>query len=414
MTINNVVSIVKVEGTSRIPLAVKKAINLSGTMEKVVSKGDKVLIKPNLVCARSAETGTTTSPLVVRTLVEMSYQQGASEVIIAESSNWGIDTEEVFKICGYNEIVKQTGARLLDLKRDKIRRVKIPHGVFLKNIRLPNTFLEADVIINVPVLKVHNQTYISLSLKNIVGICPDEEKERKMHSIGLFSPICNQMMKQSSGLDHAIAEVNSVKKPDLIVVDGIVGQQGMGAPLCGEPVNMNIIVSGSDSVAVDTVCCAIMGYDSKEIPHIKISYQRNLGEINLNKINVIGESIEEIKHDFKPGVITELNSLCPKNLTIVIGKACYSCISAFAYFLSKHSKDISELGPITVTIGKIKTRRTPILERRRLLIYGNCAGENMYGGGFVPGCPPRSRRQVLQALGILDVYVSFEGVKTKF
>ena len=125
------------------------------------------------------------------------------------------------------------------------------------------------------------------------------------------------------------------------------------------------------------------------------------------KIEVIGARLEEVRTPFKSSVMTDLSSILPHNMEVLCKNACYSCISNFGYFLLQNRQYLKDLGPITVIIGKQK-RDEFQKDRRHVLYYGNCAGVDMYGGSFVPGCVPRSRRQVFEALGIGNRYESYE------
>jgi len=147
----------------------------------------------------------------------MCYEAGAKKVIIAESSNWGIDTFEAFKACGYFEIAEKTGAELLYLKKDEIIERKID-GYVLKKVRIPKTILEADTVINIPVLKTHSMTKVTLSLKNVtVGISTDEDKQKCLHRIGIFPALSDEMAKKGSFLDYSIVDINTISRSDLII-----------------------------------------------------------------------------------------------------------------------------------------------------------------------------------------------------
>ena len=404
------VGIIKVKNRQELKEATSSIVNILGGMEKVIKPGDMVVIKPNVLCGRPAETGATVCPEIVEALVELAYKSKASQVIIAEAANMGIDTMWAFEICGYPTVAKKTGVKLVDLKKDVQVKVKLS-GRMHDYIELPKTILDADVVINVPVLKTHNQTKVSISLKNVcVGVCTDNEKRRVIHSIGLFQPLPDELFGKGSGLDYMISDVSAILPTDFVIVDGFYGMQGMGAPIKGEPVGAKILIAGTNRVAVDAISCLAMSIDPYEIPHIKLAYARGLGEIDPQKIEVIGTPVEEIKKKFKSSLITDLSPMLPDNVELICKNACYSCISNFGYFLSEHSDSLKKLGPLTVIIGKTKIEDIPT-DKRILLYYGNCAGEQMYGGSFVPGCVPRSRRQVFLALGIPDEYKSFEGLK---
>jgi len=327
------VGIVKVKNRRELKEKVYSVINMIGGIEKVIKRGDIVTVKPNVLCGRQAEFGATVCPEIVEGLVELAYESGASQVFIAEASNMGIDTMWSFDKCGYKNVAKKTGAKLVDLKKDVQVKVKI-NSKFYDNVELPKTILDSNVVINVPVLKTHNQTGVSVSLKNIcVGICTDYVKRKMIHSIGLYQPLPDKLRNKGSRLDYIISEFSAVIPTDLIIVDGFYGLQGIGAPIKGKPAYSKILIAGTNRVAVDAISCLVMGIDPLKIPHIKLSYLNKLGEINANKIEVIGASIEEVKMDFESSIITNLSSIIPDNVELICDNACYSCISNFGYFL---------------------------------------------------------------------------------
>jgi uncharacterized protein (DUF362 family) len=386
---------------------VRKLIESIGGIEAVLRPSGSVLIKPNVLCGLAAETGATVCPEVIEAIVEMCRDSGASKIIIGEASNWGIDTLEAFRVCRYDALAERCGARLLDLKRDRQVEVSIQDAVH-HTIELPQTIFEVDVVIDVPVLKTHNQTILSASLKNLaVGTCSDRMKKSRMHSIGLTPPPPEDRRARGSELDHMIASVSKVLPCHLVVVDGFYGMQGYGSPIRGEPANAGILVSGTDRVAVDSICARLIGIDPKKVPHILLSAEAGIGTLRLDAIELVGDSLESAGVKFEGSIIEDVYALAPANVRIINENACYSCVSNLGYFLKEHGKQLEDLGPVTFVIGKA-TAASVAKHRGKIVYYGNCAGLEMYGGGFVPGCVPRSRRQVFEALGIGDRYESYE------
>jgi uncharacterized protein (DUF362 family) len=117
-------------------------------------------------------------------------------------------------------------------------------------------------------------------MKNMFGLLPDKFKG-KYH------------MK---GISKVIADINSVLKPALTVIDGFVAMEGLG-PVSGSPVQMNLIVAGKDVVATDSTASRIMGFDPQEVAHIRMAYDRGLGE--TDNIEILGESVSSIMRKFK-------------------------------------------------------------------------------------------------------------------
>ena len=215
--------------------AVRQAIADVGGISRYISLGASVLIKPNLVGARGWRTGTTTKPAVVEAIAHLAWEAGASDVVIGDGSAVGGDTNQVFQALGYNEAARRCSARLVDLNSDPVD-VELPTGVALKRIPISRTALQADVLINVPVMKTHSQTIVTLSLKNMKGVVHPLGK-RKIHF---------------SGLEQGIVDLNKALAAHLVVVDGTVGQEGLG-PHAGDPVEMDLIIAGPNRVAVDSV-----------------------------------------------------------------------------------------------------------------------------------------------------------------
>jgi uncharacterized protein (DUF362 family) len=407
---SSLVAIKKKRNKETIKTVVRESINLLGGINQVVSPGNVVLIKPNVLAGKDASTGATTSPEIVGTITEMCYEAGAKKVIIAESSNWGIDTFEAFKACGYFEMAEKVGAELLDLKKDKIVE-RFIDGYVLKKVRIPKTILDVDTVINIPVLKTHSMTKVTLSLKNVaVGISTDNDKQKCLHRIGIFPALSSEMSKKGSFLDYSIADINMISRSELVVIDGLIGLQGLGAPLLGKPVNSNIIIAGFNRVSVDAVGSKIIGYEALEINHIKLAADKGLGEMDIKKLKIRGENLSDSLINFEKSFLPDI-TYPYDNIDVVCGRGCEACRSTLNYILIRHKEQLKNLSmPITIYLGNDLEIKKPRKERRLYVHYGNCAGELIYGGCFVPGCPPRSRRQFFQAIGALDLYKEDEGL----
>lgn len=392
---------------------VHKALDLLGGISEYVKKYDMVVIKPNVLCAQDHETGATTSPVLVKSVADMCLNAGAKKVIVAESSNWGIDSMEAMKECGYDKIADGEKIVLMDLKKGEFVKKDID-GLVLKSINIPKILCDADVVINCPVLKAHTMTKVTIGIKNLsVGISSDEDKQHSLHRIGLYPPLSDEMEKNGSWLDQAICDINSNTNTTLTVVDGIYGLHGKGAPLFGDKINTNLIMASDDRVSIDSVGSKILGHDAMEVHHIRNSYNRGMGEIDLDKIEVVGDKISDFKFDINQSYNTSLNGI-PSNVTVINGcKNCKACLSTMTYVLSRHKDEIEKMNiPINVYVGKYFEDKKLPSDRRMHIYYGNCAGSHIYGGGFVPGCPPRSRRQFIQSIGALDIYKQDEGLDT--
>jgi uncharacterized protein (DUF362 family) len=244
---------------------------------RLLSKEDKVLIKPNYITSDHPSTGVTTDGRVVEGLIRFLKALGIDSIIVGEGSGMA-DTMEAFKVAGLLEISERYGLRLVDLNRDEFIRVDVPGAVALKSVKIAKTALESTFIISVPKLKVHRMAGVTLSLKNMMGVVSPK---------GIIH----------SPLDEKIVDLNMVVKPKLAIVDGITA--GAKSELNSIPVPMGIIIAGEDPVSVDAVGAAIMGFDPLSIGHIRRAHERHLGIGDLRQIEVVGEAIESVRRDFR-------------------------------------------------------------------------------------------------------------------
>lgn len=277
MNKRTVVSIVRVQGA--IGDAVSRAIELLGGLSGKIKSGAQVLIKPNFIREEPSVVGTTTNFEVIKRVVELVREAGGRPVV-GEASGNQYDTEEVYKLLGLRETLD--GVEVRDLDQDEIVGVKIRGATNLKEVGVARSALEADYIISIPVLKTHMSTGTTLGMKNMMGVLPQREKW-KMHL---------------SGLHHALVDLNRLVKPDLIIVDGIVGMEGMG-PTIGSPVEMNLILAGEDVVAVDTVGSAVMGFSTEEVKHLQLAGEARLGVNDLERIEIKGEDLKAVSRPFQ-------------------------------------------------------------------------------------------------------------------
>ena len=183
--------------------AMTRALMESAGAACKIPSGASVALKPNLVVAASPETGATTHAGVLSGAIEYLRDHGFRDISIIEGSWVGDDTGRAFRAAGYEAVGKKYGVPLFDLKRDKTRRVDTP----LRPMDICCRALDADYLINLPVLKGHCQTAMTCALKNCKGCLPDREK-RRFHSEGLMRPI---------------AALAAALRPELTIVDSLCG-----------------------------------------------------------------------------------------------------------------------------------------------------------------------------------------------
>lgn len=282
------VSVIRIGEEGDVTKAVREAVKLTRGLDQIISQGDTVLIKPNTKNMTPQGLGVNTDLRVVESLLDLVREQRPDRILIAEgaaypSGNW--DTMAAFKAAGIIEMASQRKVELYDLNTTESAMIDIPNGLTLKTFTTGKIVLDADVIINIPVIKTHVQTLASICLKNLaVGIAKKWEK-KALHR---------------SGLHKSIVDVYANIKTHFNIVDGIVGLEGDGPNVPrGNPKPLGIILAGEDGLAVDAVSCTIIGIDPWDVTHLRLAAENGLGTIDLDEINVLGEPVEKIMNPFK-------------------------------------------------------------------------------------------------------------------
>lgn len=231
-------------------------------------KSALIALKPNLVVAKSWKSGATTNPDVCEAVIEYFLERGYKNLCIIESSWLGCDTRHAFSVCGYDALARKYGIELVDVKKDKC--VTKEYGGL--SIDVSRRALEADVLINLPLIKGHCQTKITCALKNMKGLIPDREK-RRFHTLGLHKPI---------------AYLGKMITPTLTIADGIYTDPGFEEG--GNPRRMDVMVAGTDSVLIDAYAAKLLGYKPYDIEYISIAEQAGVGSADLENADIINLS----------------------------------------------------------------------------------------------------------------------------
>ncbi len=257
------------------PADVRRALNLIGGIDRFVKSGDRVVIKPNICAGKPSDTGAVTDPAVVLEVCKVVSECGGQPVV-CESPIYPFPSSRVFRRAGYDDFENRYGYPLLDIDSSPSKRVRIPEGVAIDHAVISEEVLKCDVLINVPVLKTHLQTTVSLGLKNLKGVVVGKQK----HLIHL------------SGLNEGIVDLNTLVKSHITIIDGIIGMEGGGGPTNGRPVRMNVIVASDNVVEADSTGVRIMGGDPKAVEHIRLAADRGLGV--LDGFDIYGAGLEAV------------------------------------------------------------------------------------------------------------------------
>ena len=307
------VSIVRAEADPR--GAIAEAVSSVCDLPALVA-GKSVVLKPNVFAPRPAPT--TTDPRVVVAVGELCREAGAGRVIVAEGRSISTakyrkganSTRQCFEAVGMAEAVEDARLDVVYLEEDEFVEVELPDAQVLKTAHVPRTILEADVFINLPVMKIHSLTLVTLAIKNLHGIISDYDK--------LY-----QHCYRDFALAKKLTDILRIRSIDLNVMDALVAQEADHAA-DGRPVEMGLILASRDAVALDAVAGAVMGLDPSEVDTTRIAGEVGLGEADLGRIEVVGESLDSVRHPFaRPDV--ELSEEKFPGLTVYGGDYCRSC-----------------------------------------------------------------------------------------
>ena len=344
---------------------------LIGPPSKIIPPGSRVLIKVNLTAEEKLwDKGILTSPLFTRALVEEVQKARPAEVIIAEGAAVGQDTKRAFAANGYPEVAKATGARLLDLYDGEHQEVKTCADGVLKTVKISKEVLKADFFINAPVLKTHFASTLTGAMKNLKGTTTYDEKKR-FHYLNL---------------NQAVAELNQVLKPNLIVIDGTIAMEGDG-PVAGTPVELNLIMAGTDAVAVDTIAARIMDIDPEEVAPLAWAKKMGFGVGDEKEISVLGNSISEVFRPFKRSCAPL--KIDAKKINFIDGQACNACRDGLRIALERlqaSGVDLEKLPQLKISLGSKASLEDS--EGWVQMPIGNCQNQYKHLPNFVPGCPP--------------------------
>jgi len=246
-----------------------KAIEQLGGMKKIVSSGQKVVVKPNIGWDRTPDYAANTHPDLVKRIVEHCIEAGASDVYVFDNTcdEW----QRCYQNSGIEKAVKDAGGKLVPANSEEYyKEVEIPNGKVLKNAKVHKLILESDVFINVPVLKSHKSARLTIAMKNHMGIVWDRRWWHK------------------NDLHQCIADFATWCKPTLNIVDAynVMLQNGPRGVSQEDVSNQKVLIVSADQVAADAAAAKVFGIEPDEIPYIVTASEMNVGRKDLDKLNI--------------------------------------------------------------------------------------------------------------------------------
>ena len=270
--------------------------------------------------------------------------------------------------------------------------VDIHGATFFRHGKVFKPFLDADMVINLPKMKVHLAGTVTLGLKNWNGIVPN------VHPSG------EQQGVHCVDLGQKMADMYRIRKADLTIVDALIGMEGQG-PHAGTPAEMNLVIAGTDTVAVDAVTANIMGFEPMEVPAIRCAGTEKLGEIDLSRIDVVGEPVASVRRFFKRPNGDPIGMY--KDITVFMQQTCPGCyvnvrgaLDSFVNTGIDMEKFVEENGAVMVIGGGVPDFEPEMAIGKNLFITGDCwkyfpsrekveqAAKLAKSVTYYPGCAP--------------------------
>ena len=342
------------------------------------ARGKGVLLKPNVGRVAPPGTGITTHPQVIAAAID-AFKEAGANVAVGESPILGVKTKEAFDAAGMTLVARERHCPLIDLNARRFVKVPVPHGIAIDSLKVCPEVLEYDIVVSVPVMKMHMHTGVTLAVKNMKG-CLWRRSKVDLH---MLPPVEGRDEKP---IDIAIADLSEVLRPHLSIIDGTVGMEGLG-PSAGQAKPLGVIVVSADAFAADAIACKLMGMQAEDIPHLQIGAERGYGVIHLDHIAVRPDNWHDWSSPFAQP--PENLSMEFPNIRVLDKSSCSACQSTLFLFLKHYANRLLDYFPpntsVRIAIGK-GHGEVP----EGTLCIGNCTASHRDHGIFIAGCPPVS------------------------
>ena len=246
----------------------RKAVEAMGGMGKFVRRGATVVVKPNMAWDRAPELAGNTNPAVVAAVVTMCLEAGAKRVNVFDRS---CNTpKRCYEVSGIRAAAEARGAKVYFVDDWNAVKVSLPGDSPMNDWPVFRDAVECDTFINVPVLKHHELTGVTLSMKNLMGVC-----------LGDRGGIHN-------GIGRRLADMAAYIRPDLTIIDAYRVLTAHG-PSGGDPADVALrktVIVGTDPVLADTFAADFFGLKPLEVPYIAEAAARRQGKTDLKAARI--------------------------------------------------------------------------------------------------------------------------------
>jgi len=247
---------------------VRAAVEALGGIRRFISKGDVVVVKPNIGWDRKPEQAANTNPEVVATLVKLCFEAGAGKVkVFDRPCN---DPQRCYVQSGIEAAAKAAGAEVIHPDDRKFLEVKIPKGVAIQSWPIFSDVMDADKLINVPIAKHHSLGKLTMSLKNWMGVMGDNRG--RIHQ----------------RLDETLVDLATIIKPCLVVLDAVrvLTANGPQGGNLADVKRLDTVIAGTDQVAIDAYGATLFGLSGADLGYVREGARRGLGVMDLEKLSI--------------------------------------------------------------------------------------------------------------------------------
>lgn len=361
---------------------VKKAVDLVGGIKSVVQPGQTVALKPNVVTGRVTGPGVVTDKRVVEAMIRLCKEAGAAKVLVVEGAGYFTETGKALELSGVKEMAEKAGAEVVDVDKGSLVELKVPDPLIVDKIKVSKAFMDADIRINLPVMKTHDQLLVTLGVKNLKGVVQKPMK-REFHRVGVVK---------------GIIDLNKVVPLNLTVLDAIVAMEGLG-PSFGPKVQLNTIMASKDVWALDRVASLAMGFKMEELDYLVEAAEHGRFDPS-HEPEVVGEPLSSYTHRFERPP-TDMNFA--EGVTVISEGACSACrgtIHSVIYDLEQMKK-MGEIRDLFIVVGS--NAEVPADLPNTPIIMGTCLKKYAGEGCYVEGCPPNNDKMLAAIRQVCDL-----------
>jgi uncharacterized protein (DUF362 family) len=255
--------------------ALERQFSLLGGVDKFVSSGERVLLKPNFIIPRGRALAAQTDPAVILAVARIVKDCGAKP-FIGDSPAWG-SISGCIRALGLAEGLKKLGVGFEQLNRP--RKFEIAGS----NIGISTVALEADKIINLPKLKTHQQLGATFAVKNMFGCVSGKEKAYRHFTKG----------RNHEDFCEMLIGIFELLGPVVTIIDAVVAMEGQG-PISGKPRDLGFIVGGIDPIACELLCCELVNFNADKLPIIQTARRLKFGCPDLSRVNIVGDDYTDL------------------------------------------------------------------------------------------------------------------------